>query len=78
MAQTINSWSVTTDAQVLSQAGNVRFVVDKEALGQIFLWVPQSSLIIIITLMTHTYFINLPMNIILATDGVGEMHTHKL
>jgi len=28
--------------------------------------------------MIHTYFIHLPINIILVTDGAGEMHTHKL
>jgi hypothetical protein len=37
MAKTINSWSVANDAQVLSQAGQVIFVVDKVALGQTFL-----------------------------------------
>jgi hypothetical protein len=63
MAQTINSRPLTTDAQVLSKAEHVRFVVEKATLGQIFLWVLQLSLITIITLiLTHTYFIHLPLS----------------
>ena len=56
MAEVISNWPVTMEFQVQSQVSHVIFVVDRVALGQVFVRLLRYSCISIVPPMSHTYF----------------------
>ena len=56
MAQAVNRLPLTAEARVRSQASPCKTLVDKVALGKVFLLVLRFSLASIIPQMLHTHF----------------------